>query len=82
MSDFSKFQFEFETLKKTLDKNAFSTKFVDKCIVKFANNIFVQKPVVTTVPYLGSICSITKKGRLTFVNLKFFKQVLQTRKLF
>ena len=59
MSDFSKFHFEVETLKKTLDKNAFSTKFVDKCIVKFANNIFVQKPVVTTVPYLGNISSIT-----------------------
>ena len=32
VSDFSKFHFEFETLKKTLYKNASPTKFVDKCI--------------------------------------------------
>ena len=62
MSDFSKFHFEVETLKKTLNKNAYPTKFV--------NNMFVQKPVFTTVPklklrivlpYLGNISSITKK---------------------
>ena len=46
MSDFSKFHFEVETLKKTLHKNAYPTKFVDKCIAKFVNNIFVQKPVL------------------------------------
>ena len=69
VSDFSKFHFEVETLKKTLHKNAYPTKFVDKCIAKFVNNIFVQKPVFTTVPklelrimlpYLGNISSITK----------------------
>ena len=70
VSDFSKFHFEVETLKKTLHKNAYPTNFVDKCIPKFINNIFVQKPVVTTVPklvlritlpFLGNISSITKK---------------------
>ena len=70
VSDFSKFHFEVETLKKTLHKNAYPTNFVDKCISKFSNNIFVQKPVVTTVPklelritlpFLGNISSITKK---------------------
>ena len=70
VSDFSKFHFEVETLKKTLHKNAYPTKFVDKCIEKFVNNIFVQKPVVTTapkwelriaLPYLGNISSITKR---------------------
>ena len=62
--DFSKFHFEVETLKKTLHKNAYPAKFVDKCISKFVYNIFVQKSVVTTVPklelrivlpYLGNI---------------------------
>ena len=48
VSDFSKFHFEVETLKKTLHKNAYPTKFIDKCIAKFVNNIFVQKPVFTT----------------------------------
>ena len=70
MSDFSKFHFEVETLKKTLHKNAYSTKFVDKCVVKFVNNIFIQKPAFTTVPklelrivlpHLGNISSITTK---------------------
>ena len=64
--DFSKFNFEVETL----HKNAYPTKFFDKCIAKFLNNIFVQKPGFTTVPklelrivlpYLGNISSITKK---------------------
>ena len=40
-SDFSKFNFEVETLKKTLHKNAYPTKFVDKCVAKFVNNIFI-----------------------------------------
>ena len=69
-SDFSKFYFEVEALKKTLHKNAYPKQFVDKCIAKFVNNICVQKLVVTTVPklelrmvlpYLGNISSITKK---------------------
>ena len=70
MSDFSKFHFEVETLKKTIHKNAYPTKFVDKCVVKFVNNIFIQKSFFTTVPklelrivlqYLEDISSITKK---------------------
>ena len=85
-SDFTKFHFEVETLKETLHRNAYPTKFVDKCIVKFVNNVFVQKPVVTTVPkleltivlpYIGNISSITKKRlnkcigkRLKFCKLK------------
>ena len=70
MSDFLKFHFEVETLQKTLHKNAYPTKFVDKCVAKFVNNIFIQKPAFTTVPklelrkllpYLGNISSITKE---------------------
>ena len=48
LSDFSKFHFEVETLKKTLHKNAYPTKVVDKCVAKFVNNIFIQKPVFTS----------------------------------
>ena len=86
VSDF----FEVETLKKTLQKNAYPTNFVDKCISKFINNIFVQKPVATTVPklelritlpFLGNISSITKKRlnrcigkRLKFCSLKIIFQ--------
>ena len=84
VSDFSKFHFEVETLKKTLHKNAYPTKFIDKCVAKFVNNIFIQKPVFTTVPklelrivlpYLGNISSITKKrlNRCISKRLKFCK---------
>ena len=66
--DFSKFHFKVETLKKTLHKNAYPTKFVDKGIAKFVNNIFVQKYALTTAPKLElgivlvrNISSITKK---------------------
>ena len=70
VSGFSRFHFEVETLKKTLHKNAYPTKFVDKCVPKFVDNIFIQKPAFTTVPklelrtvlpYLGNISNITKK---------------------
>ena len=90
-SNFSKFHVEVETLKKTLHKNAYPKKFVDKCIAKFVNNIFVQKPVVTTVPklelrivlsYLGNISSITKKRLNRYIGkrLKFckLKTIFQT----
>ena len=69
-SDFSKFHFDVAMLKKTLQKNTYLTKFVDKCITKFINNIFVQKPVFTIIPkfelrivlpYLRNILNITKK---------------------
>ena len=79
-SNFSKFHFEVQTL----HKNAYPTKFVNKRIAKFVNNIFVQKPVFTTVPkleliivlpYLGNISSITKKrlNRCISKRLKFCK---------
>ena len=52
VSNFSKFPFEVETLKKTLHKNGYPTKFVAKCVAKFVNNTFAQKPVFTIVPKL------------------------------
>ena len=86
MSDFSKFLFQVETPTKRLYKNAYPTKFADKCITKLINNIFVQKPAATTVPklelrialpHLGNISIITKKRinicirkRLRFCKLK------------
>ena len=37
VSDFSKFHFEGETLNKTLHKNAYPIKLVDKCVATFVN---------------------------------------------
>ena len=69
---------------KTIHKNGYPTKFVDKCIAKFVKNIFIQKLDVTAIPklelriaspYLGNISNITKKRlnryigkRLNFCN--------------
>ena len=81
VSDFSKFHFEVETLKKILRKNAYSLKFIDKCISKFLNKIYDPKPVVTTVPkkelrillpFLGNISKITRT-RLTKTLTKHLK---------
>ena len=83
VSDFSKFHFEVETLKKTLHKNAYPTKFVDKCVAKFVN-IVIQKSVFSSflklelrivLPYLGNISNITKKrlNRCISKRLKFCK---------
>ena len=84
MSIFSEFHFEVETLKKTLDENAYSTKFVDKCVAKLVSNRFIQQPLFTIVPQLelrivlpnlGNISSITKKrlNRCISKRFKFFK---------
>ena len=82
VTDFSKSHFEAETLNKILQKNAYPTKFGDKYVAKCVNNIFIQKPVFTTVPklelrivlpYLGNISSITIKrlNRCISKRLKF-----------
>ena len=54
-------------------KNAYPQKVIDKCILKFLNNIFIQRPQIPTVPkkefkiiwqYLGKMSQIVKT-RLT-----------------
>ena len=77
MSDFSKFHFEVETLKKTLHKNAYPTKYIDKNVAKFVI-IFATVPKLElriVLPYLGNISSITKKrlNRCISKRLKFCK---------
>ena len=50
VSDFSKFHLEVETLKQILLKNGYSERLIDTCVSKFLNNLFVEKPIVLTVP--------------------------------
>ena len=50
VSDVSKFHFEIEKLKETLLSNGYSNKFIDKCISKFTNKLYIKKPVMLTVP--------------------------------
>ena len=72
-SDFLKFHHEVDKLKKILSKNAYPQKFIDKCIQKFLNNMFIQrlqipsvpkKELRITLPYLGKMSQIVKT-RLT-----------------
>ena len=41
--------FEIEKLKEILLSNGYSKKFIDKCISKFMNKLYIKKPVVLTV---------------------------------
>ena len=45
-----KFHLENENLKKILLSNGYSNKFIDKCISKFMNKLYIKKPVMLTVP--------------------------------
>ena len=69
-SAFLKFHHEVDKLKKILSKNAYPPqKFIDKCIQKFLNNMFIQrlqipsvpkKELIITLPYLGKMSQIVK----------------------
>ena len=46
VSDMSNFHFEIEKLKEILLSNGCSNKFTDKCISKFMNKLYIEKPVM------------------------------------
>ena len=46
----SKFHFGIEKLKEILLSNGYFNKFIDKCISKFMNNLYIKKRVMLTVP--------------------------------
>ena len=67
----SKFHFEIEKLKEILLSNGYSNKFIDKCISKFMNKLYIKKPVMVTVPrkqlylvlpYMEKISALVKSG--------------------
>ena len=49
ISDMSKFHFEIEKLKEIHLMNGYSNKFIEKCIFKFMNKLFVKKHIVFIV---------------------------------
>ena len=68
-SGFLKIHHEVDKLKKILLTNAYPKKFIDICIQKFLNNMFIQRPQIPTVPkkelitilaYLGKMSEIVK----------------------
>ena len=46
----SKFHSEIQKLKEILLSNGYSNKFIDKCISKFVNKLYIKKPVLLIVP--------------------------------
>ena len=69
VSDMCKFHFEIEKLKEILLPNGYSNKFIDKCISKFMNKLYIKKPVMLTVPkkqlylvlpYMGKMSALVK----------------------
>ena len=71
VSDMSKFHFEIEKLKEILLSNRYSNKFIDKCIPKFMNKLYIKKTVMLTVPkkqlysvlpYMGKMSALVKSG--------------------
>ena len=86
VSDMSKFHFEIEKLQEILLSNGYSNKFIDKCISKFMNKLYIKKPVVLTVPkkqlylalpFMGKMSALVKSGlvrslhtRLPFCKVK------------
>ena len=80
-SDFLKFDHEVDKLTKILSKSAYQQKFVDKCIQRVLNNIYIQTPKVPSVPkkeliiilpYLGNMSQIVKTN-LTKTTSKYMK---------
>ena len=83
-SDFLKFHHEVDKLKNILSKNAYPQKFIDKCIQKFLNNMFIQRQQIPsvlkkelriTLPYLGKMSQIVKTRLTKTLNkhMKFCK---------
>ena len=82
----SKFQFEIEKLKEILLSNGYSNNFIDKCILKFMNKLYIKKAVILTfpkkqlylvLPFLGKMSALVKSGlarslhkRLLFCKVK------------
>ena len=90
VSDMSKFHFEIEKLKEILLSNGYSNKFIDKCISKFMNKLYIKKPVMLTVPnkqlylvlpFMEKMSSLVK--RLPFCRVKIvFKTSNRLRNYF
>ena len=49
-SDMFKFHFEIEKLQEIVLSNGYSNKFIDTCISKFMNKLYIKKPVMLTAP--------------------------------
>ena len=62
---FLKFHHEVYKLKNILSKNAYPQKFIDKCIQKYLNNMFIQRPQIPTVPKKELIIILPSLGEMS-----------------
>ena len=58
------FHHEVDKLKKILSKNAYPQNFIDKCIQKFLNNMFIQRPQIPTIPKKELIINLLCLGKM------------------
>ena len=84
VSDMSKFHFEIEKLKEILSSNGYRNIFIEKCISKFMNKLYIKKYVMLTVPkkqlylvlpFMGKMPALATSGiaRSSHKRLPFFK---------
>ena len=74
VSDMPKFYFEIEKRMEILLFNEYSNNFIDQCISKFMNKLYLKRPVMLTVPkkqlylvlpFMGKMSDSVKSGLAT-----------------
>ena len=63
--DMSNFHFEIENLNKILLSNGYSNTFIDKCLSKFMDKLYVKKPVIETIPKKQLYLLLPLKGKMS-----------------
>ena len=62
-SNYKNFHREIETLKSILKRNSYPHNFVNHCIKKFLNKLFVQRDLNFTIPKRELICVLPYLGK-------------------
>ena len=63
--DMSKFHFEIENLNEILLSNGYSNTFIDECLFKFMNKLYVKKPVILTIPKKQLYLVLPLEGKMS-----------------
>ena len=63
-SDFMKFYYEIDKLKRILYKKNYPRDLIDKCIKEFVDKILAPKPVVSTVPEKDLLIALSYLSKL------------------
>ena len=82
VSDISKFHFEIEKLKEILLSNERSNKFIDKCISKFMNKLYIERPVMLIVPKKQLYLVLPFMGKMSALVKSVLASSLHKRLLF